>query len=504
MRHLSRAASPFGRQVRVAIVLAAAALALSATLAVQARQVGLPSASPKPGAWTVIGAEQGGATPAVAHVGNGNELVVWQVPLASTKTHYNAAELKPNGGLAGKSTDIFGGKPWGSLTGNPSLVSENRKPLLVFEGGRTDNPTDPYGKSCIVGDLLSGGAWRLQPWSLSAGCVNPDNLGAASTTKGVVASAWPGGWAGGNGVLYRIGTSPSIPAGTPDHHISTAIGDAGRVAATTETNSQNIYAGWTRFFSKKPSSDGIWVANLSTKSAPQKAPGTGTNTVASYPEPVAMASPTVHGGIYLAYCNDASPCTKVLLWRAGAKSAKPVPQSSNPRSLAISAGPSGRLWVAWWSSTNGTVRVVRTNEAANAFGPVQTYAGPHGCKGDGNATIRISGGPEQRLDVIVSCFDYLGSPVANHALATQSIVPLQIGATTATIKQKKGGSVTYRVSDVGDAVQGATVAVDGKKGTTDKKGQITFHFSKGAKTGTFKVVASKANYRNATMSLHVV
>jgi hypothetical protein len=266
----------------------------------------------------------------------------------------------------------------------------------------------------------------------------------------------------------------------------------------TDTGSQDVYAAWARFFSKPTSKDGLWVADLSKGSAPLQAPGTGTNLVASFPEPVAIASPTGRGGIDLAYCNNASPCSQVELWHDGASKAVAIPGSSNPRSVALSAGPAGRLWIAWWSATKGSVSVVRTNEAGDVFGPVKTYAGPQGCQGDGNGTIKISGGSQQRLDVVMSCYDGLSTPAAVHVSATQSLVPLQIAASTGAVNHKKGGSVTYRVSDVGDTVAGATVTVDGKKGKTDKKGRATFRFPKGAQPGSFKVVASMANYVNAS------
>ena len=245
------------------------------------------------------------------------------------------------------------------------------------------------------------------------------------------------------------------------------------------------------------------MADLSKGSAAVKAPDTGTALVASYPEPVAVASPTGRGGIYLAYCNNASPCSKVELWRDGAKTAVTVPKSANPRSVSLSAGPSGRLWVAWWSATNGTVNVVRTNEAGNAFGPVATYPGPAGCKSDNNASIKVSSGSQQRLDVLMTCADFAAAHVAIHVSATQSLVPLQISANTASINHKKGGAATFRVSDVGDPVAGATVTVNGKRGTTNAKGQATFHFPKGSRSGSFKVVASKSDYLNASTSLRI-
>jgi hypothetical protein len=103
----------------------------------------------------------------------------------------------------------------------------------------------------------------------------------------------------------------------------------------------------------------------------------------------------------------------------------------------------------------------------------------------------------------MSCYDATSSPAGVHASAAQSLVPLQIAASTVSVNHKKGGSVTYRVSDVGDAVAGATVTVDGKKGKTNNKGQITIRFPKGSKTGTFKVAVTMADHLGTSTSLRI-
>jgi hypothetical protein len=453
----------------------------------------------KPGAWIRLGQAQGLSVPALLHLPNGNDLVVFTPAVTGSKRHYSAVQLKANGGMVAPPRNVFGNQNWG-LGEFPSLVLDKGRVLLVFEGSKGDsNPKDPYNLGCLVGDLLTSSGWKLQTWSLSANCYQTDHFGATITRAGTLSATWAGG-----SILYRIGTAPTIPAPPPDQQILTPKSDDGSASEATETHSQDIYAAWDRFFSNPASKDGIWVANLSKKSAPAHVPGTGTNLVAHQPEPVAMASPTGKGGIFVASCNNDNPCSRVELWKYGAKPPRNVPGSSHPTSVALSAGPSGRLWIAWWSSQNGTVRVVRTNEAATAFGPVETYAGPAGCQSDGNGSVKISSGSQQRADVILTCLGHIsGSFYTTEAMATQSIVPLQIAATTGFIKREKGGSVTYRVSDVGDPVQGAGVSVDGKHSTTDKKGQVTFHFTKGSAAGSFRVVASMTNYLSATTTLRI-
>jgi hypothetical protein len=486
----------------VALILTVTAIMVVQAVPVQARTAAFYAAhshtSPG-GGWTRLGLDQGGNWATFAPLPNGNDLVVWSATSHVTQ-HYEWVELKPTGGLATVPKDVFGGRDWGGLGQYPVLVLEKGKPLLVFEGSKADaNKSDPYNDGCIVGDLLTAGGWKLQPWSLSQNCIQTDHMGATVTQNGTLSAAWAWG-----AIHFRIGTSPSIPAGTPDQLMAVGQGGQGAVGETTDNRSQHVYAVWDRFFSKPPSKDGLYVADLTKKSSPMRAPSTGTNLVSHEPQPRAIASPTGRGGIYVAYCNNAWPCTQVKLWRYGAKRAVSVPGASLPTTVAMSAGPSGRLWIAWWSAQKGTVRVVRTNEAGSKFGPVETHAGPRGCQSDGNATVGISHGSQQRLDVVIGCYGVLsGTNYQNQAYAIQSLVPLEIAASSRFVSHKKGGKVTYRVSDVGDAVQGATVTVDGKKGITDKKGQVTFQFPKGAKSGKFKVVASKGDYLNASTSLKV-
>jgi hypothetical protein len=487
--HLLNARPPVRSAGLLSVTFIAAALAAILAAPVQARSGGRSAAraasSPRPGQWIRLGLEEELSTPAVLHLTNGNDLAVWLTPTTKANKHfYKVVELRPDGGMASAPSDAFGGHDWGSLTGTPTVVLDHGQPLILLEGGRDTVATDPYSRGCIVGDLLTSSGWKLQPWSLSANCVNPDHFGATITSNGTLSAAFPGGWVNGDGIRYRIGVAPTIPAATDDQHLSAAPGAAGFVSEATETHSQDVYAAWARFFSNPTSKDGVWVADLSKHPVPIKMPGTGTNDVGHQGPPIAMASPSVRGGIYVASCNNASTCSDVELWRYGAKTATTVPGSSNPTSVSLSAGPFGRLWIAWWSAKNGTVRVVRTNEAGNRFGPVETYAGPSGCPSDGNGYVRISGGSQQRADILLKCFGVIsGSTYQSEAMATQSLAPLQLAETTNFIKMKKGGSVTFRVSDVGDAVQGAVVSGDNRKGVTDKKGQVTFHFPKGARAG---------------------
>lgn len=265
----------------------------------------------------------------------------------------------------------------------------------------------------------------------------------------------------------------------------------------------DFFGGWYQFFSKKPSNDGIYLADLDKGAASvKKAPGTGTSTIGQVPQPLAMASPIGSLGVYAAYCEVTRPCNRILLWRYGTKNAVSVPGSANStEAVALARGPSGRLWLAWYNKVTARINTVRTNKADTAFGPVESFNGPAGCDGDSLATVAANSEGSQRLQIVVVCYDFNNGMTL--AKATQSLTSLALAASTPSISHKKGGSVTYRVSDAGDSVPGATVRVDSRTGTTDQKGQITFKFPKGAKAGRFRVTATMTNYYAATGSLQV-
>jgi hypothetical protein len=125
-------------------------------------------------------------------IGGGGNGTPCPVLALTIKYRYNAVELKPKGGMASAPTNVFGSGDWSSLTFFPTLVSDGGKPLLIFEGARDTNGTDPYSRSCIIGDLLTPGGWTLQNWSLSANCTD-DHFGATVTGNGTLAAAWPAG-----------------------------------------------------------------------------------------------------------------------------------------------------------------------------------------------------------------------------------------------------------------------------------------------------------------------
>ena len=200
-----------------------AAAARHARLAALAPGALAPSAL-APGKWKLLGAAQGSA-PGLWRAPDRTDWVVW----AKTGSSYSVAKLSSHGVSAGTKS-VFPAGSWSGVSFEPALVSDGKVPLLIFSGQR--NGGGPLAQGCVVGAVPpSSGSWQVQSWSLSRDCTfaNTGFGDAAKSPSGQLSA----GWAGGGGVEYRLGTSPSIPAGTADRQIALASGHAQAVAETS-------------------------------------------------------------------------------------------------------------------------------------------------------------------------------------------------------------------------------------------------------------------------------
>ena len=426
----------------------------------------------------------------------GTERVGWDVfprQIGPNVFTYEAAQVGTNGKVISGPADIFA-THWGSLEFPATLLGAGGRPLLVFSGQQ--GSTGPYSRGCVYGALGAGTAkWLLEPWSLSANCVNPVAAAAESNASAkVLAAAWPGGFAGGNGVLYRIGASPAIPAASADQHIALAKATAGQTAMVNDqAGNGHFYVGWTQVFSTPGGADGIYVRDV-TAGVTRKAPGTGTVlSQTDFPVFGRLASVNRNakgGGVYLAYCANKSPCS-LDLWKAGAAKAMPVPSSANALGVTLAQGPGGRIWVVWYGNQSNKVFVTRTNRAATRFGVVRGYATP--CAEDG--LLGLGGSPLAKLDVGMSCLN--NSNLKQGQYVAQVLAGLSLSFPGTVHLGSKGVTVKITVTDAGDPVPGATVKFAGKTLKTNAKGQVSVTLSASVKTGGYKIAVTAPNYAAA-------
>jgi hypothetical protein len=466
--------------------------------------------------WSALAVTKRSMRPALWLGADGRAYVIWlQEPAAPTvnKDTYDVAVISPTGAVAGPPQSLFGPSYWGGLSDQASVVTDGGAPLLVFSGSRGTTGKDPYDIGCVVGAMGPKVPWSLQHWSLSANCVNP--IAAATVGPGgQLSAAWPGGWTSGHGVLFRTSQSPAIPASTPDSHIAlSGPANASRVAeASDRAGNGHVYVAWAQVFSS--ARDGLYVEDVSRAGPPTKAPGSGSNSanIYSFGGP-AIASTAGHPGVFLAYCSNGPTCG-VQLWRVGAARATTIPGSSGASDVALSAGPAGRLWAAWYNPSNNTVSVVRTDEADNRFGPVHVLA--TACSEHG--VLGLSSGPWGRLDIALECVNQASR---QEVYVSQEIRPLTVSSQFLTVasytyvtKVSHGKKVRvaikherfygkFRTTDVGDPVAGAKVAVAGYHGTTGPDGYFTVGLPAAVAGGAHAVTATAPNYLPAKGVLQV-
>jgi hypothetical protein len=480
--------------VRRATTLAGVAL-LSVALAAAVPASAQPHPRAGTGPWHLVdgtGKARAGA-PVLWENSSHVATVLWYRQDGPSDFTYQTITVSAKGKPAASSTDAFNGQHWEALSFSPTLLSSGGKPLVVFDGSKGSN--GPYSLGCVYGARGDASPWTLQNWSLSADCVNPIGP-AAENGSGTLLAAWPGG----QGVLYRIGTS-TIPASGSDSQIvvKTNGAVASKVGAAADSaGAGHFYVSWTRVFSTNHT-DGIYVKDVTANGATTKVPNTGTNSTnhAGQASNLAMANRNTHSGVYLASCANAPTCS-LQLWRVGARKAMAVPSSSNAFGEAVSAGPSGRLWLAWFNTSTNKVSVVRTNRAVTKFGRVQTYA--TACAENG--LLGLSGGSSGRVDVALDCVaNKSGFPT--YVYATQVLVPLSVSLSPQTVHNTAAHNVTVTVRDAGDPVAHATVRYGTQHPMTNSSGRTTIHVAKGTSTGAKHVSVSATDYKSGGATLHV-
>jgi hypothetical protein len=191
-------------------------------------------------------------------------------------------------------------------------------------------------------------------------------------------------------------------------------------------------------------------------------------------------------GVYVAYTQGDNQFTgRPAVYRVGDGDTLRVGPKGG-EDVSIAAAPSGRLWVFW--KDGSTVLARRSNKAATRFGAVRALRAP---KGSGSISDLAGEGSRGPLDLL-ALVDPSASGMANWH---QRILP----GLTLTAKVKKNGKVTFKVTDAGDAVKGATVKAGGEKGKTGKKGTVTLKLDDGRHKGK----ATKKGYAKATKRLRV-
>jgi hypothetical protein len=489
-----------GRSCLVVLVAVAGAGALVPGAA-QAARPGHPAPPAAATKWTKISSNTGLgiASAGLFRTSDGRLHVAWARKDGGTYSlHYST--------LGGKAALLATGtivQKWSAISAYPRLVAGPSGGIrLVFTGGNGVGGS-PYNLGAMYSatSTSAGTKWTLTPGSLSQSTnVSLTDTSATTQSDGTPVASWPGG----SGVAYHVGLDPNTPATKPDQTVPVTEG-AGFVVGTTLARGSDgsVWAGW--FTESGASDQGYWVAKLLPSQATKvKAPGSG-GTGLSNNQPfqsVAFAA-RAGGGEYLAYCvpSKTIECAHIALWRANAGAAAAVPGSATQHAIhvAIAAAPGGHLWVLWYDTSQNKIHVVRTNAAATKFAPVQTVAPPPSTGELDGLQAEGSQGP---LDVVALVLQNASGSTPSY-WDTQLLPKLTLSGSPSAVSHKKATVVTFKVTDVGDSVPGATVSFLGKTAKTNGKGIAQITVPKGTATGKHTATVTKADYTSATFTVTV-
>lgn len=480
----------------VARVAAVTSLAVGAAMLAP---VGATEAATKWTKFSTNTADPAGS-PGLFRTADGKLHVVWYVHNPNTgKNSYQYATFAAHGALLNKG-NVAPVTGWSALSKYPRLVAFPGVGIrLVFAGGTGTGGNYDQGTAYSAKASAAGTSWSLVPGSLShSKLVSLTDNSAATKSDGTPVASWQQG-----NLLYHVGQDTSnTPATAPDGTVNVVTGG---VATGTQLARAKDGSIWVAWFTANESDQGYWVDQIQpTQVAKHKAPGSGALSLANN-QPFGSVAFTARagGGLYLAYCvaTKAVPCDHVALWKVGATKAKTVPGSGthNARYVAISSAPGGHLWISWFDSGANKVRVVRTNAAVNAFSKVRSLGLP--AKSALFDSLRTEGS-RGRLDLVAGVQSSAsGLPV--FLWHNQQLPALKLTGSPATVSHTKATTVTFRVTDVGDPVAGATVKFLTKSAKTNGSGVAKITVPRGTSVGKHAATATKANFTVARFVVKV-
>ncbi len=423
-----------------------------------------------PGTWTRVTDTNGRNIDQVglARTGNGVLHVFWKRRVGPITDALRHTAVSP-AGKAGQSSQVL--SPM-RVIGDPDAVVLPDGRLRVLFPGLGDT-ADAAGVMAATGSA-AGTGWTREGVRVSSITSGLDSVGATTTSSGESIFSYTRSFV----VAFRAGLDPGAPDTEvqPDKQCCDYMTDLATDAKTGQT--------WLAYFSNAKGRTGTWVQQVVPGVGKRLlVPGSATKGQAlGVDQRVAITARIGGPGVYVAVCQGYPVCTKALLWRVGGK-ALTVGKSPDVEDIHTSAGPDGRVWVAWHDGRTKQIFAVRTNKAATRVGPRVEVKTPPGT----SQMWKLTGeGSLGALDLFVAA-STKGSLATWH---TQVLPPLSI-----TVKKGKPAA-TIVVTDAGDPVQGAKVSVAGKTLTTSASGAVKVSLPSVKVT----VKATKAGYVPATAS----
>jgi hypothetical protein len=420
--------------------------------------------------------------------------VVWSGQGTSGGNYYTAS-VDGAGHISAPAHEIISN--WAAIISNPVLISLNGQRFLGFSGLQSTTTGAPYTVGAEYYATSSDG----QAFALGAGSLSAAGTAYAGYGNDIVDNAGTPVWVGNAGTTSGVswhsgiaGTDPAPPGS--DGYFGLTGCCAYAAAGTRDASNGAVYAA---FYSNANGSaeKGIQVGQiLPAQGAFSQAPGSattndyGTNSI-SPTQRVAMAA-RAGGGVYVAYGIGYPTVTAVRIWQVGTPRFMDVPGSGDAAAISLAADPAGRLWVTFGQKDR--IKVVHTNTSATALGTVGSWGAPRGTVDLWKTTTSAAAGS---LDVIVTAN---GSNSKVNVWHTQVTRTLTVKASPASVA--RGHSVTFTVTDAGDAVSGAQVRFGGRTATTNGAGKASINAPGSGGRATATARKSGYNDGKATVRVH--
>ncbi|WP_151082263.1 hypothetical protein [Nocardioides cynanchi] len=396
------------------------------------------------------------------------------VTLAHTSLTSNGATIRQNDVLP---------TGWATMDNAPVVVNGASGPHVIF-GGQLDTASGFFDSGrMFMADATSdsGATWTLpaQNVGVSNAAYGSYGTSAVELADGTPVAAFPLN----ETITWHVGTGPGADG-------SFSVPGASLYDTTMVRDGSNVWIGWFAYGSTAATT-GIFARQILPSVGPVlKAPGSsqGTNTLKL--GRVALAA-RAGGGVYEAYCVGYATCSKVRVWKVGTSKTADVPHSHLAETVALSAGPSGRLWVAW-SDNLPKVRAVRTGVNGLAMGAVQNVGIPSGHPSVYSLVLEGSRG---RGDIVVN--------VGDGFWHTQVFAGLTLHASPSKWRHGSRQRVVFTVTDAHAAVKNANVKVGSSRCTTGNRGTCAITFPRTLGAGKHNATASRKGYAKAIVTLKV-
>lgn len=399
-----------------------------------------------------------------------------------TVDEYEHAAISTSGTVIARSKPVG---TWSALIHNPKLMRSPSGGLrLVFSGLQDGNSANFFSHGYAFDTIsdASGAAWTLQPHALTRFSAAYSGYGVAGVT---LSNGTPVTAATLNSdTYYRVGAIETTDANT----VTTSPPDGASYAGagnyywhTQLVNSGDTVWMMTYVDGTSEATDGIFAQQIyPTVGTPLKAPGSSVGSDSLNPDQTVAAVARPGGGVMVAYKSGYPTANAISVWQIGG-AVKKV-KASEVLQVALDAGPSGRMWLAWVDSSD-QVHATRSAPTGLSFGPVQDLGKP------------TSTSDLWRIAVDASLDQ--GTVLVNDTLAQRvslrTVKPGLLLATSGSLRAHRQGAVKVRVTDAGIAVKGAKVKGGGDSCTTKAKGTCSLTVTP-TKAGKITFVATRGGY----------